>query len=87
MWVKCTTRNTLDALSTLMMNSDTADVNFLEVGAEAATTEGWATLAKALSKTSVHVRNLLVTRELLREGIEEDLETIYEKCHVSHCAP
>ena len=87
MWVKCKTRNTLDALSTLMMNSDNADVNFLEVGAEAATTEGWAALAKALSKTSVHVRHLLVTRELLREGIEEDLETIYEKCHVSHCAP
>ena len=78
----------MDALSTLMMNSDNADVNFLEVGAEAATTEGWAALAKALSKTSVHVDNLLATpEELLMEGREEDLETIYPKCCVSHCAP
>ena len=78
--------NSLEALATLMMSSDTADVDVIEVRDEA-TAEGWAALAKALSKTSVHVRHLLVTRELLREGIEEDLETIYGKCRVSHCAP
>ena len=70
-----------------MMNSDTADFDFLEVGAEAATTEDWAALAKALSKTSVHVRVLVATRALLGKGREEDLDTICDKCRVSHWAP
>ena len=78
--------DSLDALSTLMMNSDTVDVGCLEVRDRATTegfSEGWATLAKALSKTSVRVRHLLAARELMREGREEDLATIHDKCWVS----
>ena len=72
--------DSLDALSALMMNSNTANVDCLEV--REATTEGWASLAKALSKSSVRVGNLLATRELMREVREEDLDIIRDKCRV-----
>ena len=69
--------NSLEALATLMMSSDTADVDVIEVRDEA-TAEGWAALAKALSKTSVRVDHLLDAEDLIREAREEDLEIIYE---------
>ena len=74
--------NSLETLSTLMLNNDTADVDLIEVHYEV-TTEGWAALARSLSKASVHMRSLLTTTELEREGREEDLDIIYDKCNVN----
>ena len=78
---ECFTMNSLEALATLMMSSDTADVDVIEVRDEA-TAEGWAALAKALSKTSVRVDHLLDAEDLIREAREEDLDIIYEMCNV-----
>ena len=69
-----------------MMNSDTAEVNIIAVLCEAtteeATTEGWAALARALSKTSVRVAFMLAAEALLREARKEDREIIVDKCDV-----
>ena len=80
-FVECTTVNSLEALSTLMMNSDTAEVDIIAVLCEA-TTEGWAALARALSKTSVRVAFMLAAEALLREARKEDREIIVDKCDV-----
>ena len=76
-------RNSAEALCTLVQNCKTAFLHTLIVSAsiEAA---GWAALTKALSSASVTVQRLFASRELAKEGKREDLRAIWEALSEEH---
>ena len=76
-WVTCTTKKSVEALSTLIQNSETAFLFNLEVVGNIEA-EGWAVLARALSSASVSVDTVWAARELVVEGMRKDLRTIWE---------
>ena len=93
-WVKITTKESAEALFTLVQNTDTVGYTAEEEGmwrrgvwrlkvSGNIEADGWAAIARALALIPDCFQSLIASKEVVREGRGEDLRTVWESLSLS----